>query len=124
MEDPIRHGPTLLPAEADVSKRASQTVREGVSEARLLGEAQLAELEKPAVKGAVKSYSIYEKDFGALPPEEEAILNSLKSRGLVIEEPLGVTVGADGAVGYDEYAYYLTDVGHVVYQLWQGTKGG
>lgn len=69
MEDPIRHGPTLLPAEADVSKRASQTVREGVSEAKLLGEAQLAELEKPAVKGAVKSYSIYEKHFGALPPQ-------------------------------------------------------
>lgn len=45
-------------------------------------------------------------------------LNSLKSRGLLIEEPLGEA----GAEGYDEYAYYLTDLGRIVYRLWQDTK--
>lgn len=120
VEDAIRYGPTILFAEADILKQASDMVRRALSQLESLREAHLAELKKLVVKGSIKSYSIYEKDLGALPPEEQAILSDLKSRGLVIEEPFGVP----GAGGYDEYAYGLTEVGRIVYQLSQGSKGG
>lgn len=123
--DAISHSQTLLFAQgrvasvqANVFELVSEMVRKAVLELESLGEAQLVELEKLAVKGSFKSYSIYEKDFGVLPLEEEAILNSLKSCGLLIEEPLGEA----GTEGYDEYAYYLTDLGRIVYRLWQDTK--